>query len=42
MGLLFFLQVIYEHGKPWWNKVDRGKLLIHPPEFLGNPTSTEI
>jgi hypothetical protein len=28
---LFIPQVIYEHGKPWWNDVDRGKLLIPPP-----------
>jgi hypothetical protein len=33
MGLLFILQVIYEHGKPWWNVIDRGKLLIRPPEL---------
>jgi hypothetical protein len=23
-GLLFTLQVIYEHGEPWWNDADRG------------------
>jgi hypothetical protein len=22
----------YERGQPWWNYVDRGKLLIRPPE----------
>jgi hypothetical protein len=25
-------QVKYEHGEPWWNDIDRGKL-IHPPEL---------
>jgi hypothetical protein len=25
--------MIYEHGEPWWNDVDRRKLLIRPPEF---------
>jgi hypothetical protein len=25
MGLLFNPEVIYEHGKAWWNDVDRGK-----------------
>jgi hypothetical protein len=24
---LFISQVIYEHGEPWWNDIDRGKLL---------------
>jgi hypothetical protein len=23
--LLFIHQVIYEHGEPWWNDIDRGK-----------------
>jgi hypothetical protein len=23
-GLLFILQVIPEHGEPWWNDIDRG------------------
>jgi hypothetical protein len=32
MGLLFIPQMIYEHGEPWWNDIDRGKLVIHPPE----------
>jgi hypothetical protein len=41
-SLLFIPQVIYKHGKPWWNNVDRGKLLIHPPELCGNPTSSII
>jgi hypothetical protein len=26
--LLFVRQVIYEHGEPRWNNLDRGKLLI--------------
>jgi hypothetical protein len=31
-GLLFILQMIYEHGEQWWNDVCRGKLVIRPPE----------
>jgi hypothetical protein len=23
-GILFIPQVIHEHGKPWWNSIDRG------------------
>jgi hypothetical protein len=41
-SLLFIPQVIYEHGEPWWNDVDRGKLLTLPPEFSDNPTSRDI
>jgi hypothetical protein len=26
-------QVIHEHGKPWWNDVGSGKLLIRTPEL---------
>jgi hypothetical protein len=26
--------MIYEHGEQWWN-IDRGKLLIRPPELSG-------
>jgi hypothetical protein len=37
--LLFIPQVTYEHGEPWWDDINRGKLLIHPPEFSGNPTA---
>jgi hypothetical protein len=25
--------VIYKHEEPWWNDVNRGNLLIHPPEL---------
>jgi hypothetical protein len=32
-------QVIYEHGETWWNDINRGRLLIRPPELSGNPTS---
>jgi hypothetical protein len=42
MGVKFIPQVIYEHGEPWWNDVDRGKLLTHPPELSGSHTSTVI
>jgi hypothetical protein len=31
-GLLFILPRIYEHREPWLSDVDRGKLLIRPPE----------
>jgi hypothetical protein len=41
-GLLFIPQMLYEHGGTWWNDVDRGKLLIRPPELSGNPTSRII
>jgi hypothetical protein len=27
----------HEHGKPWWN-IDRGRLLIRPPQLSNNPT----
>jgi hypothetical protein len=42
--LLFIPQVIglYEHGEPWRNDVERGKLLTRPPELFGIPTSREI
>jgi hypothetical protein len=38
--------VIYEHGEPWWNDVDRGILLICPPErslavLLTEPSSSK-
>jgi hypothetical protein len=33
-------QVIYEHEEPRRNDTDREKLLIHPPELSGNPTSS--
>jgi hypothetical protein len=42
MGLLFIPQEIYEHGEPWWNDIDRGKLLICPPELSGNPSISVI
>jgi hypothetical protein len=31
--LLFFPQVIYEHGELGWNDINRGKLLIRPAEL---------
>jgi hypothetical protein len=42
MGILFIPQVIYEHGDPCWNDIDRGKLPIRPPELSGNLTSKVI
>jgi hypothetical protein len=35
-------QVIYENGEPWWSGVNKGKLMIHPPELSGNPTSSQL
>jgi hypothetical protein len=34
--------MIYEHGKSWWNNVNRRKLLLRPPELSGNPTNRDI
>jgi hypothetical protein len=34
--------VIYEHGEIWATDIDRGKLLIHPSELSGNPTSSHL
>jgi hypothetical protein len=34
-------QAIHEHGEPWWNDIDRGKL-IRPPELSGNPTRSHL
>jgi hypothetical protein len=42
MGVLFIPQVIHEHGEPWWNDINKGKLLIHWPELSGNPTSSHL
>jgi hypothetical protein len=39
---LFIRQIIYEHGELWWNDIDGRKLLIRPPEFSGNPTSSRL
>jgi hypothetical protein len=33
MVLLLIPQVTYEYVNPWWNVVDRRKLLIRPPEL---------
>jgi hypothetical protein len=33
---------IYEHEKPQWNYIDRGKLLIRPPELSENPSSSHL
>jgi hypothetical protein len=34
--------MIYEHREAWWNDIDRGKLLIRPPELSGNGTNKVI
>jgi hypothetical protein len=41
-GLLFIPQVIYEHGEPWWNAIDRGNLLIRPTDLSGKYTSRVV
>jgi hypothetical protein len=40
--LLFIPQVIYEHGEPRWNDVNRRKLLTRPTDIFGNPTSSHL
>jgi hypothetical protein len=40
--LLFIHQMIYEHGEPWWNDIDRRKPLIRPPELSHNLTSSHL
>jgi hypothetical protein len=39
--LLFFPQVIYEHGEPRWNDIDRRKLILQP-QLSGNSTSSHL
>jgi hypothetical protein len=34
--------VINEQGEPWWNNIDRRKILKHPPELSGKPKSSHI
>jgi hypothetical protein len=34
--------VIYEHGEPWWNYIDRGNLFNRSPEFSGNHIGSHI
>jgi hypothetical protein len=41
-GLLFTHQVTFEHGEPWWNDIDRGKLLIRPPKLSGSPATIHL
>jgi hypothetical protein len=38
-GLLFISQVIYGHGEPQWNDINKEKLLICLPELSGHPTT---
>jgi hypothetical protein len=42
MGLLFIPQVIYEHGESLCNDIDRGRLLIRPPELSDNHNSSHL
>jgi hypothetical protein len=41
-GISLIPQVIYEHGPPWWNDINKGKLLIHPPVLSDNPTRSHL
>jgi hypothetical protein len=40
--LLFVPQKIHEHGEPWWNDIERGKLVIRPSELRVNHTSSHL
>jgi hypothetical protein len=40
--LLFIPQLLYEHVESKWNDIDRGKILIHPPELCGSSTSSSV
>jgi hypothetical protein len=33
---------MYEDVEPWWNDIDREKLLIRPPELSSNRTSSHL
>jgi hypothetical protein len=39
--LFFIPQIIYDYVEPWWDDIDRGKL-IRPTNLSGNPTSRII
>jgi hypothetical protein len=41
-GILFISQVIYEHGEPWWNYIDRGKLLSSLEILLAEAYSSKV
>jgi hypothetical protein len=40
-ALLLIPHAIYEYGEPWWNVVDKGKL-IRQPELSGSPTNSHL
>jgi hypothetical protein len=40
--LLFFPEMIYEHGEPWRNDTDRRKFLIRRPEHCGNCSGSHL
>jgi hypothetical protein len=41
MGILFITQVIYKHGEPWWNDIDKVNFwFVH--QSSGNPTSSHL
>jgi hypothetical protein len=33
---------VYKYGEPWWNDINREKLLILPPDLSDNPTSSHL
>jgi hypothetical protein len=39
---VFILPVKYEYGESWWNAIDRGKLMIRPPELSSNLSSSHV
>jgi hypothetical protein len=40
--IVIMSKLIYEPREPWWNDIDRGKLLIRPLEISENPTTRVI
>jgi hypothetical protein len=40
--LLFIPKMICEHGEPWRNHINRGNLLIRPPELSGNTNGSHL
>jgi hypothetical protein len=41
-GLSFIPKEMHEHGEPWWNDDDRGKLLIVHQFLSSNPNSSHL
>jgi hypothetical protein len=38
----YWLVTVTTEWEPWWSDIYRGKLLIRPPELLGNPAGSHI